>query len=105
MALTYLIEAIAAVALAPALRLSPLKCAGAAIAGSTLTHPILWAVFAPAHSLIGPLTTPILEALVVLAEAPAYRFLATPRWDDALLLSLLVNAASWGVGELIYELI
>ncbi|MDZ4740443.1 MAG: hypothetical protein SGJ03_11130 [Alphaproteobacteria bacterium] len=104
MALTYVIEAAVAAALARTLQLSPLNCAGAAIAGTTLTHPVLWAVFASAQNVTGALTTPILEAVVILAEAPAYRLIATPRWDDALLLSLLVNAASWGAGELIYAL-
>jgi hypothetical protein len=52
--------------------------------------------------MLGAMTTPVLEAAVFLAEAPVYRMLATRRWDDALLLSLLVNAVSWAAGEIIY---
>jgi hypothetical protein len=104
MALTFAIEAPVAALLGPLLRLSPLRCAGAAVLGTTLTHPILWGIFAAAQSVFGALTTPVLETFVFLAESIAYRTIATPRWDDALLLSLLVNAASWGVGELIYAL-
>lgn len=104
MALTLVIEGITAAALAPVLGLRSWPCAVSAIAASTVTHPVLWAVFYPATTLFGALTTPILEALVFLAEAPAYRLIARTRWDDALLMSLLVNAASWGTGEAIYAL-
>ncbi len=104
MALTYAIEAPVAALLAPLFGLSRLHCAAAAIAGTTITHPVLWGVFASATSIFGSLTTPVLETLVFLAESIAYRALVTPRWDEAILLSLLVNAASWGAGELIYAL-
>jgi hypothetical protein len=104
MALTLAIEATAAAALAPAFARTALKCAAAAIAASIVTHPILWAVHADARALFGAMTTPALEAMVIAAETIAYRAVATPRWDEAALLSLLVNAASWGAGVLIYEL-
>ena len=71
---------------------------------SLVTHPILWAIFYPVEAAVGPLTTPLLEMLVFLAEAPAYRYIARSSWDTALLMSLLVNAASWAAGELIYSL-
>jgi hypothetical protein len=104
MALTLVIEAAVAAALAPVFARAALMCAAAAIVGSCITHPILWAIFYDAQALIGPLTTPILEAVIIAAETLAYRALATPRWDEAALLSLLANAASWGAGELIYVL-
>jgi len=104
MALTYAIEAVVAAMIAFPLRLTPWACAAAAIAGTTVTHPILWAVFASAQAALGPIATPVLEVGVIAAEILAYRALATSRWDDAALLSLLANAASWGTGEVIYAL-
>lgn len=104
MALTFAIEAATAVLLAPVFSLPRLRCAASAILSSAVTHPILWAVFYKTQLVFGALNTPVLETFVFLAEAPVYRLLATKRWDDALLMSLLVNAASWGAGELIYAL-
>ncbi len=101
-ALTLLIEASVALMLARIFRVSAAGCALSAVIGSSLTHPVLWAIFHDVQVLVGPLTTPLLEAGVFLAEAPVYRMLAVRRWDDALLLSLLVNAASWLAGEIIY---
>jgi hypothetical protein len=104
MALTYTLEAAVAAALAPAFERIALMCAAAAIAGSTVTHPILWAVFYDVQAAYGDLATPVLEACVIAAEVLAYRVLATPRWDEAALFSVLANAVSWWGGELIYAL-
>ena len=104
MALTFAIEAVVAAALAPAFARSSFRCSAAAIVGSAITHPILWAIFYSVHNVLGPITTPTLEFVIMAAEAPAYRILATPRWNEAALLSVLANAASWGAGELIYAL-
>lgn len=104
MALTYALEASVAAALGPAFGRNALMCAAAAIAGSTVTHPILWAVFYDVQAAYGDLATPVLEACVIVAEVFAYRVLATPRWDEAALFSVLANAVSWWGGELIYAL-
>lgn len=104
MLLTYAIEAAVAAALVPAFGRAALMGAAAAIAGSTVTHPILWAVFYDVQAAYGPLATPVLEGAVMAAETIAYRALATPRWDEAALFSVLANAASWWIGELIYVL-
>lgn len=104
MALTFALEAAVAAVLAPALRRAALMCAAAAVAGSTVTHPILWAVFYDVQAAYGPLATPLLEACVIAAEVFAYRVLATPRWDEAALFSVLANAVSWWIGEAIYAL-
>ncbi len=104
MGLTLAIEGAVAAALAPAFARSALLCAGAAIVGSCITHPILWAVYYDAQALIGPMTAPLLEAAIIAAETLAYRFIATPRWDEAALFSFAANFASWGAGELIYAL-
>ncbi len=103
-ALTLAIEAATAAALGPALKLGPLRCALAAVAASTVTHPILWGIHPYTYGYFGAFTTPVLEVAVIAAETPFYRLLATPRWIDAALLSLIANAASWGAGELIYAL-
>jgi hypothetical protein len=50
------------------------------------------------------MATPLLEACVIAAEVFAYRIVATPRWDEAALLSVMANAASWWGGEAIYAL-
>lgn len=104
MALTYALEAAVAVALGPAFGRNAWMCAAAAIAGSTVTHPILWAVFYDVQAAYGDIATPVLEACVIVAEVFAYRVLATPRWDEAALFSVLANAVSWWGGELIYAL-
>jgi hypothetical protein len=104
-ALTLAVESVTAVALAPAFQISRGRALLSAVAGSSLTHPLLWYYFYTVYAVMGPLTTPSLEALVILAEAPFYRVLATRKWTEALLLSLLINAASWAAGELIYALL
>ena len=104
MGLTLAIESVVAASLAPAFARAALLCVAAAIAGSCITHPILWAIYYDATAVIGALTTPLLEGAIIAAETLAYRALATPRWDEAALFSLLANAASWGAGELIYAL-
>jgi hypothetical protein len=101
--LTLAVEAATAAVLAPAFQVSRGRAAVAAIAGSTLTHPLLWFGFYEVHSVLGAATTPALEALVIVAEAPFHR-VAGARWTEAFLLSLLVNAASWWSGEVIYAL-
>ena len=102
MALTFVIEGLVAAAVGLGFARKPAFCTAAAIAGSAVTHPILWAVFYSAHAVFGALTTPILEAGIIAAETLGYRAIATPRWDEAALFSLLANAASWGAGEIIY---
>jgi hypothetical protein len=103
--LTLAVESVAAVALAPAFGISRGRAVLSAVLGSSLTHPLLWWSFYKVYAVLGALTTPALEAVVILAEAPFYRVLATPKWTEALLLSLLVNATSWAAGELIYALL
>lgn len=104
MLLTFAVEALVAMGLAVPFRLSPPRCALAAVAGSAVTHPVLWAVFHDVHAVLGAITTPTLEFAIIALEAIAYRLLATRSWIEALLLSLLANAASWGAGEAIYAL-
>jgi hypothetical protein len=104
-ALTLAVESVTAAVLAPAFQLSRGRAALSAVAASAMTHPVLWLTFYEVYAVLGVMTTPVLEAIVILAEAPFYRFIARVGWLDALLLSLLINAASWAVGELIYALL
>lgn len=103
-ALTLAIESAVAGLAATRFHLSPLKCAAAAVVGSTITHPILWAVYQDAYGYFGALTTPMLEAAVIAAETIGYRAIAARSWAEAGWLSLLANGASWAAGELIYAL-
>ena len=103
-ALTLAVESVTAVALAPAFQISRTRAVLSAVLASTLTHPLLWYSFYKVYAVLGALTTPSLEALVIVAEAPFYRFVGKAKWTEALLLSLLVNAASWAAGEVIYAL-
>jgi hypothetical protein len=103
--LTLGVESVAAILLAPAFQISRGRAALSAVLGSTLTHPLLWYSFYKAYAVLGIATTPVLEGVVILAEAPFYRFLAKARWLEALLLSVLINAASWAAGEVIYALL
>ena len=103
-ALTLLIEATVAAGLGRALKLDPVQCALAAMAGSAATHPTLWAIYHPAQDYLGAHTIPILELAIMAVETLPYRALATKRWLLAALLSGVANGASWGIGEIIYAL-
>lgn len=102
MALTLVIESAVAASMAIAYRRTAWLCAAAAVLGSCVTHPILWAVFHDVAAVLGNATTPALETVIIAAETLAYRAIATTRWDEALLFSFVANFASWFAGELIY---
>jgi len=103
-ALTLAVESVAAAVLAPAFKITRTRAILSACLGSTFTHPLLWYGFYRVYPYLGAPTVPALEALVIVAEAPFYRVIAKTRWDESFLLSVLVNAASWWTGELIYAL-
>jgi len=102
--LTLLIEGPLAAALGIASGRAAFRCGAAAVAASTITHPLLWLAYPSAYGYFAALTTPLLEASVIAAETPFYRTIASPRWEEAALLSVLVNAASWAAGEFIYAM-
>jgi hypothetical protein len=104
-AITLGVESIAATALAPAFRIKRHQAVLSAVLGSTLTHPIVWYEFYQLYPYLGVGTVPVLETFAIVAEAPFYRVLANVKWTEAFLLSVLVNAASWWTGELIYALL
>ena len=102
--LTLAVESAAAAVLAPAFKISRARAIASACLGSSVTHPLLWLVYYPVHGYFGAWTTPVLETFVMAAEAPFYRVIAKSKWDVSFLLSVLVNAASWWAGEIIYSL-
>jgi hypothetical protein len=103
-ALTLVIEGAVAFFLAPRLGVNGRRAALAAIVGSALSHPIFWSAAHGLAPLLGRLTVPLLEAVVVAGESLAYRGLATKSWRAALVLSLLANLASYLTGLVLAEL-
>lgn len=104
--LSVLSEAAVAAALVSALRWGgPARTAAAAVLATLLTH---WAVWLAMPALYEPLgywgAFAIAETAVVLAEAVVYRLIAVRGIGRALLVSLVANAASAGLGLLIYAL-
>jgi hypothetical protein len=68
------------------------------LAGNALSHPAVWFVF-PALGLAWGVTTTISEVWAWLLEALLYRFaLGKMTWRPALGVSLVANAASFGLG-------
>lgn len=99
--ITLVVEGLAAAALGRVFGVAPSRAARAAVAGSLISHPIVWWLYYELIYQNGYWTTfAIVEAFAVLSEAPLYR-LAGARWGGALLLSLLVNASSVVVGMII----
>jgi hypothetical protein len=73
----------------------------AAVLGSLVSHPIVWAAFFAWRAEYSYWTLFAgLEAFAVLSETPFYRFLAKVSWPVAFALSLTVNAISAGIGLL-----
>lgn len=95
---TLVVEGSAAALIARFFGLAPSRAARAAIAGSMTTHPVVWWLyFQLIHDIGYGWTLLAVETVAVLGEVPFYR-LAGASWGRALLISLLVNAASVLVG-------
>lgn len=104
--LSMLVEAAVAGSLAAALRWgAPARAASAAVVATALTH---WAVWLGMPEMMDTLgywgAFAVAETLVVLVEAAVYRLAAVRSAPRALLISLAANAASAGLGLLIYAL-
>ncbi len=97
-ALTLAVEGVVAALLARPFGVAPSRAARAAIAGSLVSHPIVWWAYFQLLPAYGYWPTfAMIEAFAVLSETPFYR-LAGASWPRAFLLSLLVNAASVAAG-------
>lgn len=104
--LSVLIEAVIAAALVTLWRAGDARRAALAATLATLvTH---WAAWWGVSSLEGSLgylpAVVVVEACVVLAESVAYRLIVPLRLPRALVVSLVANAASAGVGLALYAL-
>ena len=80
----------------------PLRGVAVAALATLVTHPVVWWMF-PEFEFRSNYWTAftLVEALVVLAEAAAYRLIVS-NWLRALGLSFAANAASAGIGMLYY---
>lgn len=96
--ITLSVEGALAALIGPRFGATRLRAAAAAVGGSLATHPFVWWGVLALWPRYGPAATPLFEAAAVAVEAVGYRLIATQRWRDAALLSIIANAASWGVG-------
>lgn len=91
---TLVVEGLVAAVLARPFGLASSRAARAAIAGSLVTHPIVWWLH---YKLVGAVgywgSFALIESFAWLGEAPFYR-LAGARWGLAVAISFLVNASS-----------
>ncbi len=97
--LTLAVEAGAAAPLAVLCGLAWHRGAAAAVLGSLVSHPIVWAGFfalTPKIGYWGAFST--MEAFAVLFESAYYALIAGARWPAAIGLSFAVNAASVLIG-------
>ncbi len=77
----------------------PWRGALAAVAGTLVSHPFAWAGISLGMAPLGYWPAVLgVEALVVLAEASAYRLLVPMPWRRAVLAALLANALSSAAG-------
>ena len=76
---------------------------GVAAFSTVVTHPFAWWGIGAAEAVLGYWwAVAIVEALVCLAEAIAYRLLVPLRWSAALAVSVIANAMSTLLGLLYY---
>lgn len=102
--LSIVIEAAAAALLVRVWRRGdPARAVLAAALATLVTHMAVWRGVPPLADLVGYGPAVLLvEVVAVLAEAPAYRLVVPLGWRDALLASLIANAASTGIGLALY---
>lgn len=101
--LTLAIEGAAAFLIAPRFAVSRRRAAAAAILGSAASHPVFWNAVYWLYGILGRFTVPLLEGVVVAAEALAYRALATRSLTRAFALSFLANLASYVTGVVLTQ--
>jgi hypothetical protein len=106
LAFSLLIEAVAAFG---AMRISGWgsgpRAALAAVAGTLVTHPIVWRTVPALEPIIGyGVAVALVEGATVLAESVGYRLIVPLSWPRSLAVSLAANAASTGAGLAYYAL-
>lgn len=104
LALSIAVEACVAALAARRLRWgAPAPAALAAMLGTLATHVFVWEGVEDGMEAIGYWPALALaESAAVIVESLFYRWLATPRFGPALALSAIANAASLGLGFLLY---
>lgn len=84
---------------------NPRRAAAAAILATLITHGLVWPGVSALERLLGYLPAVlVVETCVVAVESIAYRLIVPLGLSRALLLSLIANAASVGVGLAFYAL-
>jgi hypothetical protein len=88
------------------MRIGRLRAGAAAVAGSLVTHPIVWfGVLAAYPRLDWWLAIWLFELFALGAETLGYRLIATKAWRQAALLSFTANAVSFSLGLAIQRLV
>ena len=101
-ALTLGIEGAAAFLFAPFAGMARWRAGASAMLGSALSHPPVWFGALALYPVIGVSPTMLaVEAFAAGAEAVVYRLITRADWARCFLVSISVNALSWGAGVLV----
>jgi hypothetical protein len=105
LAITLAVEGVLAVTLAHRAGAGRVRCAAAAVGGSLITHPFVWAGVLEFYPVYGPVVVRVFEAGTMAVEAAGYRLVATRCWRSAIFLSVTANLASWGLGFVLQRIL
>jgi hypothetical protein len=72
------------------------------ILASSITHPIAWSVNHATQSMAYEIRVAILELLIFLAEGVIYHYALRLNWSRTMVLSLIANIASYGIGMIVF---
>jgi hypothetical protein len=72
------------------------------ILASSITHPIAWHFNSVFQSTVYEIRVSILELLIFLAEGIIYHYGIRLNWSRAMVISLIANIASYGIGMIIF---
>ncbi len=72
------------------------------ILASSITHPIAWHFNGVFQSTVYEIRVAILELLIFLAEGVIYHYAIRLNWSRAMVLSLIANIASYGIGMIVF---
>jgi hypothetical protein len=72
------------------------------ILASSITHPTAWHFNSVFQSTVYEIRVSILELLIFLAEGVIYHYAIRLNWSRAMVLSLIANIASYGIGMIVF---
>jgi hypothetical protein len=72
------------------------------ILASSITHPTAWHFNGVFQSTVYEIRVSILELLIFLAEGVIYHYAIRLNWSRAMVLSLIANIASYGIGMIVF---